>query len=102
MGRIKRKGAYEHAQNVQMHINVHMRKVSSGHLLFEIFLYHPMIMFEDTVGPEQTAWMRRLIWAIRCPRLPKDTFSHGAVDMEMQCPDLPAQTSGLIRIVFAP
>ena len=38
MGRIKRKSAFEHAQNAQIHIILHMRKVSSGHLLsIEIF-----------------------------------------------------------------
>ena len=30
---VKRKSAFEHAQNVRIHINMHMRKLSSGHLL---------------------------------------------------------------------
>ena len=31
--RVKRKRAFKHAQNVRIHITLHMRKVSSGHLL---------------------------------------------------------------------
>ena len=34
MGRVKRKAAFKHAQHSQIHIFLHMRKVSSGHLLF--------------------------------------------------------------------
>ena len=30
IGRVKRKGAFKHAQNVRIHIILHMRKVSSG------------------------------------------------------------------------
>ena len=33
MGRVKRKSAFEHAQNVRIHIILHMRRVSSGQLL---------------------------------------------------------------------
>ena len=33
MGHVKRKSAFEHAQNVRIHIILHMCKVSSGHLL---------------------------------------------------------------------
>ena len=33
MSRIKRKRAFEHAQNVRIHIILRLRKVSSGHLL---------------------------------------------------------------------
>ena len=32
-GHVKWKRVFEHAQNVQIHIILHMRKVSSGHLL---------------------------------------------------------------------
>ena len=34
MGRVKRKSVFEHAQNVRIPIILHMRKVSSGHLLY--------------------------------------------------------------------
>ena len=38
MGRVKRRSAFEHAQNAPIHIILHMRKVLSGHLLStEIF-----------------------------------------------------------------
>ena len=33
MGRAKQKSAFEHEQKVRIHIILHMRKVSSGHLL---------------------------------------------------------------------
>ena len=36
MGRVKWKSAFEQAQNAQIQIILHMRKVSSGHL-FSIF-----------------------------------------------------------------
>ena len=33
MGRVKWKSAFEHAQNMRIHIILHMRKVSAGQLL---------------------------------------------------------------------
>ena len=33
MDHVKRQSAFEHAQNVRIHITLHMRNVSSGHLL---------------------------------------------------------------------
>ena len=33
MDRVKRQSAFEYAQNVRIHITLHMRNVSSGHLL---------------------------------------------------------------------
>ena len=33
VGRAKRKAVFEHAQNVRIHITLHMREVSSGQLL---------------------------------------------------------------------
>ena len=44
-------------------ILLRMRKVSSGHLLHLNILQYPMILLADSVDPDQTARMRRLIWA---------------------------------------
>ena len=33
IGRVKRKSVFEHAKNIRRHVILHMRKVSSGHLL---------------------------------------------------------------------
>ena len=65
LGIIKQKSASEHAQNVRIHIILHMPKVSAGHLLSIETFYtkYPIILFADSEGPDQTAWMRRLIWA---------------------------------------
>ena len=60
----KRKCTCQHAQNAQIHIILRMRKISFGHLLsIHTFLYYPMILFAGSEGPDQTARMRRLIWA---------------------------------------
>ena len=39
-----------------------------------------MILFADIEGPDQTARMRRLIWALTV-RMAEDTFSHGVAQM---------------------
>ena len=45
-----------------------------------------MILLANSVGPDQTARMRRLIWAFavrtECPHMPEDTFSHGAAKLK--------------------
>ena len=38
-----------------------------------------MILLADNEGPDQTARMRRLIWAVAVRKCPKNAFSHGAV-----------------------
>ena len=40
-----------------------------------------MIFYADSEGPDQTARMRRLIWAFAGPHMPEDTFSHGAAQI---------------------
>ena len=63
MGRAKRKSAFEHAQNVQIHIILRMRKVSFGRLL-SIHTFCSIqwfILLAVGEGPDQTARMRRLI-----------------------------------------
>ena len=105
MARLKRKSAFEHALTVRIHIILHMRKVSSG--LFLLFAIHniqwfclrtvksrsdcadaqadlglrcPHMLFADSEGLDQTARMRKVIWA-SFSVYALDTFSHCAADM---------------------
>ena len=79
MGRVKRKRAFKYAQNAKNQIILRMRKVSSRPFtLHSYILWYPMILLADSDGPDQTAWMRRLIWAFAVRMCPKDTFLHGA------------------------
>ena len=73
-----------------------------------------MILLVNSEGPEQTAWMRRLIWAFAVCICPK-TFLHGAAQMmqyepahdktyKMACApskdsDQPGHPPSLIRVV---
>ena len=50
-----------------------MRKVSSGHLL-SIDKFCGMSLLADSEGPDQTARMRRLIWAFAVRTCPKTCF----------------------------
>ena len=61
MGRLKRKCAFEHAQNVQ--ILMRMFSLTLAFVLHSYILLYPMILLTDREGPDQTARMRRLIWA---------------------------------------
>ena len=72
MGRVKRNIAFEHAQNVRIHINLRMCRVSSGPSLSIDTGYSndsgsgqsiAMILAAGSEGPDQTARMRSLIWA---------------------------------------
>ena len=65
-------------QNAQIQIILRMRKVSFAPLLSIHFLLYPIILFVDSESPDQTARTRMLIWALRCPHMLEDTFSHGA------------------------
>ena len=71
MGRVKRKSPFDHAQNVQIQIIMCMRKVSSG----PYALYYPIILLADREYPDQTARMRRLIWAFAVRICTKIRFS---------------------------
>ena len=77
--------AFEHVQNVRIHIILHMRQVSSGHLLSietfysiqwytMIFFFFFFFIFAGSEGPNQTARMRRLIWAFAFRICPKTRF----------------------------
>ena len=42
-----------------------------------------MILLVNSEGPDQTAWMHRLIWAFAVC-IPKDTFAHGVAHTLLQ------------------
>ena len=63
LGRIKRKSDIKLAQNVKIHIILHMREVSSGNLLSKKknSLQYPMILFSDSEGYDQTLRMHTIV-----------------------------------------
>ena len=61
--------AFEHAQNIRIHIILHLCQASSGHLLS--ILLHPMIMFAGSEDPNETA---RMHWPILAIAVPKTRF----------------------------
>ena len=79
---VKLKKALEHAQNVQMHIILRMRKVSSGPLL-SIDIWYQMSFAADSEGPDQTAQTRSLIWAFAVRACPENKFSLGATHIKV-------------------
>ena len=81
MGRVKRKSAYEHAQNTQSDHTSHAQSIIRVFALNYYVLQYPMILLADSEGPDQTARMRRLIWAFATLIMPEKTFLHGAVPM---------------------
>ena len=64
MGCAKRKYVFEHAQNAQIHIHpTHAQSLIRAFAVYWYILSCPMILLADSEGPDQTARMRRLIWA---------------------------------------
>ena len=64
LGRVRRKGAFDHTQYVQIHIILYMRNVASGHLkitLHRNILQYQMILFAASDDPDQAEPLRRLI-----------------------------------------
>ena len=82
MGRVKRKNAFEHAQNAH---SDHPAQAQSNIRAFALHLYiprmwYPIILFADSEGPDQTAKALADL-RLRCPHLLEDTFSHGVAKM---------------------
>ena len=77
MGRAKRKSVFEHAQNVRIHISLHMRKVSSRPLLSAHF-----VVSNDSGSRQRKSWSdcadAQADLGLRCPHMPEDAFLHGA------------------------
>ena len=63
MGRVKQKSAFEHAQSL----------IRAFALNYNILKY-PMILFEESEDPDQTARMHRLIWVFSVCICPKARF----------------------------
>ena len=97
MARIKQKGAFELAQDVQIHIILHMRNVSSGSLLSIVhsivsndsgsrqrrkaLILYAMILIADSDDPDQTARSHSLIWALAVRACPEGTFWLGTAHL---------------------
>ena len=73
MGRFKRKSHFTHAQNVRIHI---IRAFNSRLNI----LQYPLILFEDSKGPNQTARTRRPTWAVAAAYARRKVL-HGAAQM---------------------
>ena len=71
---VKGKSAFEHAQNVRIYIILHMRSLIEAFALRWNTLLYQMILFADSEGPDQIAWMLRLIWAFAVRICPKTRF----------------------------
>ena len=56
----------------------HAQRLIRAFALHWSSLWCPMILFADSEGPDQTARMRRLIWAFDVHICPKTCFSHGS------------------------
>ena len=75
----REKVSSEHAQNAQIQIHpTHAQTLIRTFALHWYNLYGQVIMLTDSERPDQTARMRRLIWAFAVRIMPKDTFSHRA------------------------
>ena len=75
MALVNRKSVFEHVQNAQIQIILHMHKVSSGPLLYiHAFCSIQYNLLVDNEGPGQTEQIRRLIWASDQHRFPKACF----------------------------
>ena len=74
MGRVKRKRAFEHAQNAQIQVILCMRKASSGLLLF---IWHS-VESNDSFSGKRRSWSdcadAQSDLGLRCPHVPEDKF----------------------------
>ena len=68
MGCVKWKSAFEHAQNAQIQTILCIWAFA----LYIFILYCPMILLADSEGPDM---------GLRCPHIPRDTFSHDEAHM---------------------
>ena len=74
-GRRQAKTCLRAVQNVRIHVILPRRKCSSGHLLSTETLYSIQWFYlADCEGPDQTAQMRRLVWAFTIRICPKKHF----------------------------
>ena len=85
LGRVKRKRAFRHSLKCsETDHPAHAQSITPVFSLHSYILYYPMILLADNEGPDQTARMRRLIWAFVVGICPKTRFSHGAAIIHIQ------------------
>ena len=109
-GRIKRKGAFVHAQNIRIHIILRMRKVPSGHLLsIETFFSIKQFCLRTVKaqirlrgcagwsGPSLSAYAHRHVFAWRGPSLEQTDLSI-CFEFLQGFSDWPFHLVGVIRL----
>ena len=84
MGRIKRKGTFKNTQNAHSDYPAHAQSIIRAFALHLYILKYPKILLAYSEGTDQTARMRRLLWAFAVYIL-EDTFSHGAAHIYASC-----------------
>ena len=74
MGHAKQKGVFKHAQKAQIQIHpMHARSLIQTFAL-RWYIHPSMILLADSLGPDQTARMPRLVWAFTVPICTKTGF----------------------------
>ena len=74
------KRVFEHAQHAHIQIILRMRNVLSWHVLFTDTFYGQMILLADSEGSDQTARMRKLIWALTVIYARRHVFAWRGLD----------------------
>ena len=75
MGHVKPKSAFDHAR---IHIILHMRRVSSGHLLSIETFCNIQWLFADGESTDHTVQSDQ---GLRYSHIPEDKFLHGAAQI---------------------
>ena len=63
------------AKYADSHESAHAQGAILAFTLNSCILQYPIILLEDSEGPDQTAHLRSLIWAYAVRACPEDTFS---------------------------
>ena len=102
MGHVKHNSAFEHALKVRIHIIQHMRSlIEASALHWNIFKYL-MLPLEDSECPDQTARMRRLIWAFVVRIWPKTRFRIALLTVRMPSQMIRLRVHVWFRIIQNP
>ena len=65
---------------VDFEIPVHAQSIIPTFALHSYILWYHMILLADSEGPDQAVDVQAEL-GLRCPHMPKDTFSHGAAQV---------------------
>ena len=78
---IKRKSAFEHAQNPPIQVILHMRKVPFRTLICSSFIYS--VVSKNSDSGQWRPWTdcanAQSVQGLRCPHMPEDTLSQSAI-----------------------